>query len=79
MFDGFTRETVTTAGGAIHLVRGGAGPPVLPLHGYPQTHAAWHRVARREDEGGPVPAGTPRATRWREMPYCRVRTDGLSL
>ena len=59
MFDGFARETVTTAGGAIHLVRGGAGPPVLLLHGDPQTHAAWHRVARREDEGGPVPAGTP--------------------
>ena len=45
MFDGFTRATVATAGGAIHLVRGGAGPPVLLLHGYPQTHAAWHRVA----------------------------------
>ena len=40
MFDGFTRETVTTAGGAIHLVRGGTGPPVLPLHGSPQTHGA---------------------------------------
>ncbi|MBI4013501.1 MAG: alpha/beta hydrolase [Candidatus Rokubacteria bacterium] len=45
MFDGFARETVTTAGGAIHLVRAGAGPPVLLLHGYPETHAAWHRVA----------------------------------
>jgi len=50
VFDGFTRETLTTAGGAIHLVRGGAGPPVLLLHGYPQTHVAWHRV-------GPALAG----------------------
>ena len=24
---------------------GGQGPPVLFLHGYPQTHACWHRVA----------------------------------
>ncbi len=40
MFHGFSRETVTTAGGAIHLVRGGAGPPVLLLHGSPQTHGA---------------------------------------
>jgi haloacetate dehalogenase len=45
MFDGFARETVTTGGGTLHLVRGGAGPPVLLLHGYPQTHVAWHRVA----------------------------------
>jgi haloacetate dehalogenase len=31
----------------IHAVRGGVGPPVLLLHGYPQTHAIWHRVAPR--------------------------------
>ena len=24
-----------------------AGPPLLLLHGYPQTHAMWHRVAER--------------------------------
>jgi haloacetate dehalogenase len=29
----------------IHYERAGAGPPVLLLHGYPQTHAAWHKVA----------------------------------
>src|SRR3989475_11271782 len=26
---------------------GGSGPPLLLLHGYPQTHAMWHRIAPR--------------------------------
>ena len=29
----------------IFLRTGGAGPPLLLLHGYPQTHVGWHRVA----------------------------------
>jgi len=31
----------------IHGVIGGSGPPLLLLHGYPQTHVMWHRVAPR--------------------------------
>ena len=34
----------------IHGVTGGSGPPLLLLHGYPQTHAIWHRVAPRLGE-----------------------------
>ena len=45
MFDGFTTEDVDTGEAVIHLRRGGAGPPVLLLHGYPQTHVMWHLVA----------------------------------
>ena len=45
MFEGFERERVTTSGAEINVVRGGDGPPVLLLHGYPQTHAMWHAVA----------------------------------
>ncbi|WP_198318607.1 alpha/beta fold hydrolase [Pseudofrankia inefficax] len=34
-----------SAGGArIRGVRIGSGPPVLLLHGFPQSHHAWHRV-----------------------------------
>jgi haloacetate dehalogenase len=47
MFEGFRRLTVHTPQAAVHLVRGGSGPPLLLLHGYPQTHAMWHRVAPR--------------------------------
>ncbi|MCI0548893.1 MAG: alpha/beta hydrolase [Candidatus Rokubacteria bacterium] len=45
MFEGFTRERVRTSEAEIDLVRGGTGPPLLLLHGYPQTKAMWHRVA----------------------------------
>jgi len=45
MFDGFIREQITTQDTTINLVRGGRGYPILLLHGYPQTHVCWHRVA----------------------------------
>ena len=45
MFKGFTKRTIRTSGAAIHLVMRGEGPPVLLLHGYPETHAMWHGVA----------------------------------
>jgi pimeloyl-ACP methyl ester carboxylesterase len=45
IFEGFRAARIATSGVTIHVVRGGQGPPVLLLHGYPQTHAMWHRVA----------------------------------
>ena len=45
LFEGFTRRQVVTSGATINLVEGGSGPPLLLLHGYPQTHAMWHAVA----------------------------------
>ena len=47
MFDGFERKTIETANATIHLVKGGRGAPVLLLHGYPQTHVMWHKIAPR--------------------------------
>ncbi|WP_233861909.1 alpha/beta fold hydrolase [Paraburkholderia adhaesiva] len=45
-FQGFTPFTVRTADGIdIHGVKGGEGPPLLLLHGHPQTHMIWHRCA----------------------------------
>jgi len=44
-FDGFTLTTIDVPGGAIRLRHGGSGPPLLLLHGNPQSHAMWHLVA----------------------------------
>jgi len=45
LFQGFGAQRIRTTGTEIHCVVGGAGPPLLLLHGYPQTHAMWHGVA----------------------------------
>jgi len=47
LFDSFEKGRVETSGAEINFVRGGEGPPVLLMHGYPQTHAMWHLVAPR--------------------------------
>jgi len=44
-FPGFKRDTVKTTGASIHYVTAGSGPPLLLLHGYPQTHIEWREVA----------------------------------
>jgi haloacetate dehalogenase len=40
-------DTLTREGVRIHGVRAGTGPPILLLHGHPQTHSTWHEVAPR--------------------------------
>lgn len=47
MFNGFERARIETSGARINLVHAGTGPPLLLLHGYPQTHVIWHKVAPR--------------------------------
>jgi haloacetate dehalogenase len=46
-FPGFERRRVATSGAEINLVMGGSGPPLLLLHGYPQTHVMWRKIAPR--------------------------------
>lgn len=45
MFDGFQAHELPTERGPIHAMVGGSGPPLLLLHGYPQSHLMWHAAA----------------------------------
>ncbi|KQU55075.1 alpha/beta hydrolase [Bosea sp. Leaf344] len=47
MFPGFRLLDVATSGARIRVRTGGQGPALLLLHGYPQTHALWHKLADR--------------------------------
>ena len=45
LFAGFATHHIEIDGLSFHARVGGNGPPLLCLHGYPQTHACWHRIA----------------------------------
>ena len=47
LLPGFDVRDVETSGARVHLALAGDGPPVLLLHGHPQTHLTWYRVAPR--------------------------------
>ncbi|MGF6772685.1 haloacetate dehalogenase [Paraburkholderia sp. GAS199] len=47
MFEGFTDASAQVDGIRIKAIRQGNGPALLLLHGHPQTHAIWHKVAPR--------------------------------
>jgi haloacetate dehalogenase len=47
MFEGFESSIVDTGETTIRVRRGGSGPPLLLLHGNPQTHTMWHLLAPR--------------------------------
>jgi len=47
MFDGFARRRFAVRSTTINAVVGGSGPPLLLLHGYPQSLAMWHELAPR--------------------------------
>ena len=45
MLESFKKVEIKTSGAKINAKIAGDGPPVLFLHGYPQTHIMWHKVA----------------------------------
>jgi haloacetate dehalogenase len=47
MFEGFTLTMIDTGEASIRVRSGGSGPPLLLLHGIPETHVMWHKIAPR--------------------------------
>src|SRR5215210_5479693 len=47
MFEGFELAMIDVGEATLRVRHGGTGPPLLLLHGHPQTHAMWHKVAPR--------------------------------
>jgi haloacetate dehalogenase len=45
VFEGFRLDMIDTGEATIRVRHAGSGPPLLLLHGHPQTHLMWHRVA----------------------------------
>ena len=45
MFEGFESGRAMANGVGIHFRKGGDGPPLLLLHGYPESHVMWHKIA----------------------------------
>jgi len=45
LLQGFEQGTIETSGATINYVAAGVGEPILLLHGYPETHVCWHRIA----------------------------------
>jgi len=83
MFEDFETSRVEVDGCAIHVRHGGSGPPVLLLHGYPQTHVEWHKVAPAlaahytvvcPDLRGYGDSGKPRSSDADFTTYCKRTT-----
>ena len=90
MFEGFTNQRVQANGVEINLVTAGNGPPLLLLHGYPQTHAIWRKVAPRLAEHFTVvatdlrgygdsskPAGLPDHSNYAKREMARDQVDAM--
>jgi haloacetate dehalogenase len=44
LFPGFKQRFIKTSGATINTLVGGKGPPLLLIHGHPETHVTWHKV-----------------------------------
>jgi len=74
-FPGFRAERVLIDGAAIHAVIGGAGPPLLMLHGAPQNCVMWRSIAPALAERFTVVCADLRGYGWSEKPAAATPFD----
>ncbi len=72
LFPDFSSHWVDTSAGRIFARRGGDGPPLLLLHGFPQTHVMWHKIAPTLARNHTVVAIDLRGYGWSSMPLTDV-------
>ena len=74
MLDGFESAEIETGETTIFARRGGSGPPLLLLHGFPQTHLMWWslapRLARRLPTASLISSRVRRVPDRIESSYC---------
>ena len=75
LFGSFEQHDVPTARGSIRAMVGGTGPPVLLLHGYPESLLMWHAVAPLLAGATPSSRLTSPATARRSGPWRRLITS----
>jgi len=71
VFKGFRLDRVDVGEVVLRVRYGGAGAPVVLLHGHPRTHTTWHEVAPRLA----APRMRPTMRRWRPVPAVVWRLD----
>ena len=75
---GFEEGRHTVGEASYYLARGGSGPPVLLLHGFPETHVCWHRIAPRLAEAHTIVAPDLRGYGASEAPPGGPRGEGYT-
>jgi haloacetate dehalogenase len=68
LFPGFQSHWIDAAAGRIFARSGGSGPPLVLVHGYPQSHVMWHRLAPKLAEHFQVVALDLRGYGWSDVP-----------
>jgi haloacetate dehalogenase len=75
---GFEDDRFAVGAASYFLAEGGAGPPVLLLHGFPQTHVCWRRIAPELANAHSVVAPDLRGYGASEAPAGGPRGEGYS-